>query len=510
MCRLKRAPRGGILRGVLLTCLATVAPVAAADVDNAAWTQARNRPRRIIMNNDGNDNPPRPATTASLLTQRFVGLENSHVDTIFYCTGVFNLYRHRSGESEQVGFNGKGTEAEQYTHDLNALDTDCLEIAVRWAHEHDKEIFWSMRMNDTHDHSDKHSHRMSEWKKEHPEYLLGKRGDVFAYGGKRWSALDYGLGPVREKAYRIVRDVCTRYDIDGIELDFIRFLSYFPEATRGEPVPPEKMDRLTDLLRRVRKLTTELAGRRGRPLLTAIRVPVSLKYCRGVGLDVRQWLEERLVDIVTGGGDFRTEPWEDLVAIGRKYDLPVYAGFDRRRIGYEHKVWRGEALSAWDAGVDGIYLFNRFNPHFPIFDELGDPALLRSLSRVDQSLGVGPPGRAPYKWCRVGERYRYLEPRVELQRVKGSRSPTRVTVQFDAPLPEKFTSLRLEWLTEGTAWQVSPTGATLKRPREGRASAVFNVQIDFELPLPWVRVDYLGPAGRISCRAQPFFSGETE
>jgi hypothetical protein len=52
------------------------------------------------------------------------------------------------------------------------------------------------------------------------------------------------------------------------------------------------------------------------------------------------------------------------------------------------KIWRGEAYMAWKAGVDGIYTFNRFNPRDPIFRELGDPKLLQTLPRTDQTAYV--------------------------------------------------------------------------------------------------------------------------
>ena len=44
------------------------------------------------------------------------------------------------------------------------------------------------------------------------------------------------LPEVREKVFRIFRDVCMRYDVDGIEMDFFRHPLYFREMMLGEPV----------------------------------------------------------------------------------------------------------------------------------------------------------------------------------------------------------------------------------------------------------------------------------
>lgn len=69
------------------------------------------------------------------------------------------------------------------------------------------------------------------------------------------------------------------------------------------------------------------------------------------------------------------------------------------------KVWRGEALNAWKAGVDGIYTFNRFNPHDPSFRELGDPDLLETLDRIDQTRYVANMWSRPEVWLKNGDKF---------------------------------------------------------------------------------------------------------
>ena len=70
-------------------------------------------------------------------------------------------------------------------------------------------------MNDTHDSGS--SVPLCEWKKAHPEYLVGNRNSNFPYGCNRWSSVNYALQEVRDKVYRILHDTCSRYNIDGIE-----------------------------------------------------------------------------------------------------------------------------------------------------------------------------------------------------------------------------------------------------------------------------------------------------
>ena len=353
------------------------------------------RRRRIIMNNDGND--VRRAATITpfkpedLFEQRTTALIGSQVDSVFYCTGVWNYYFHASEESERlVSHEGVA----DYLKRLDALGTDPLKMMVEYCHRSDLEIFWSMRMNDTHDSGN--PLLFCQWKQDHPEYLVGTKGKRLSYGANRWSSVDYGVAAVRDKVFRILADVCQRYDVDGIELDFFRHPVLFRPQMTGEPVTQAHCDLMTGLMRRVREMTETVARRRGRPLLIGIRIPDSVAYCKALGIDLVAWLENDLIDLVTGAGYFKLEPWENLAALGRKHDVPTYACFVKRRIQSSGEpegataaaIWRGEAYLAWKAGASGIYTFNRFNPKDAIFHELGDPKLLETLERRDQTAYV--------------------------------------------------------------------------------------------------------------------------
>ncbi len=73
----------------------------------------------------------------------------------------------------------------------------------------------------------------------------------------------------------------------------------------GGLVRQEHCDKMTALLRRIRTMTEQIGFKRKRPLLIAIRIPDSVGYCRALGINLIQWLEEDLVDIITGGGYFK-------------------------------------------------------------------------------------------------------------------------------------------------------------------------------------------------------------
>lgn len=374
-----------------------------------ARRKAAHRTRRIVVNNDGNDcwnpKPGEAKTPENFLSKRTTPLLGSHVDAIFYCTGVYNTYTHESKETELRAHADQGVT--DWAHELIGQGRDSLRIMVDFGHEHGLEVFWSMRMNDTHDSAD--PALLCRWKKDHPDCLMGQSTDRFPYGGRRWSALNYELEPVREKTLRILQDVATRYDVDGLELDFFRHPVYFKPQMTGEPVTQAQCDLMTDLIRRVRRMADAQGEKRGRPMLIAVRVPDSVAFAKAIGLDYARWMEEGLIDLVVGGGYFHLEPWENLVALGKRYGVPVYAGLSASRIVSPEKpeskgniaAWRGAAMRAWEAGVSGIYTFNRFNPKDPIFRELGS---LETLAGLERSYVLNT-GKSMRYWLKDGDSY---------------------------------------------------------------------------------------------------------
>ena len=351
--------------------------------------KARSRIRRIIMNNDGGDSlvhTDRPISRELYLARRMFGIIHSQVDTVMYCTGVTNFYTHRSSITERQTSKGRS----YLNAYLDSKNTDTLEVMVNFCKQYNKEIFWSMRMNDTHDSGE--GELINQFKRDNPHLMMATKENRSPHLRNRWSALNYGFSEVRQMVVNNIQDVISRYDVDGIELDFFRHPHFFRGQFYNEEVTQEDCNKMTDMVRKIRKLCDREARQRKRPVLISIRVPDSLKFSKAIGLDWEQWLREELIDMVTGADYLKFEPWTHLVAIGNKYNIPVYAGIEQRRLMPGNKftnaeeesiaeLWRGEAYSAWMAGINGIYTFNRFNPHDSLFQELGDPTLLEGLPR---------------------------------------------------------------------------------------------------------------------------------
>jgi hypothetical protein len=363
---------------------------------------ARARSRRMIFNNDGCDCYVRPNspgfTAADLLEARTAALADSFVDTIFYNTNRSGVgtFSHRTKIGEYFT-RQDGRYAANLCPALAAAGTDPLAVMVDWCRREDVEIFWSLRMNDTHDgwgtpgDFSKDSHYgISEIKRQHPEWLLGGAGRVPTFG--LWSALNYELEPVRDFLFRLVEEVCRDYDVDGVECDFMRHPTFFPATAEGRDCGDRERGLVTGLLRRVRTMMDEVGAKRGKPLLLSVRTPDSLAVAAGIGLDVEAWMREGLVDLLAVSDYYRFGPWAEPVAAGRRHDVPVFACLADSRVKLADgtperlrntlEALRGRALNAWQEGVAGLAMFNLFDPHSAFWREGGDPKLLEDRDRI--------------------------------------------------------------------------------------------------------------------------------
>jgi len=353
--------------------------------------------RRIIFNNDGNEpfRYVKELSAKGLLAPRTLGLENTQVDAIFYCTShSWGNFSHNTAIGSVLTVKENPKTATLFTNnvtgELIAAGLDPLKVMVDFGHQNNKEVFWSMRMNDTHD-GGKDGYgpvlfNANKIKTSHPEYLVGAR---FEKGTGSWSAANYGLKEVRDYTFRFIEEVCKNYDVDGIELDFFRHRTFFKSTFKGKNASVEEIEAMTDLMRRIRKMTEVEGLKRKRPILISMRLPDSKEYAKAIGLDMDSWLKEGLLDMMTVGGYIRLNPWATSVALGHKYGVMVYPDVEESRLNDTSAArlrntplsYRAQALEAWMSGADGVYMFNFFKPKSSLWKEMGSREVLRNLDR---------------------------------------------------------------------------------------------------------------------------------
>ncbi len=164
---------------------------------------------------------------------------------------------------------------------------------------------------------------------------------------------------------------------------------FFKPNLDHKPVTAKHVAMLTDFQRKVREIAYRVGNERGRPILVSVRVPMMVRKCRHVGIDVKQWLKDDLFDLMTTGGGYvpLSMPTRELVELGHQFDKQVYptiseSGMRRRFTGI--KAWKGAAANIWANGADGILLFNTFpsTPGHPHFTMLGDPEQMKYEDKI--------------------------------------------------------------------------------------------------------------------------------
>lgn len=407
-----------LVLGILMAAACTAgtveraSPIRSLDELRAQRQQAANRQRRVIFNNDGNEPVYLCKTTSpeELLSYRTSPLAGSHVDAIFYCTwsSGFGLFTHGTKVGEVFATREAMFERNMGPQ-LLAAGTDPLRVMADFGRSNGIEVFWSFRLNDTHDGSSAAygpvMFRANRLKREHPEWLIGSPTQKPKFGA--WSAVDFARPEIRELAFRYVEEVCQNYDVAGVEIDFFRHPVFFKRPSQaGAPCNDDERDQMTEVITRIRSMTEREGMARGRPFLVAVRVPDSVEYCRAIGIDLERWLREGLVDLMITGGYFRLNDTSYSVALGRKHGVKVYPSLDEPRVRDDAArklragtaAYRARALEAWSAGADGVYLFNAFDPKAPIWRELGSAPVLASADRdyFASVLGAGAAAGGAY------------------------------------------------------------------------------------------------------------------
>jgi hypothetical protein len=223
----------------------------------------------------------------------------------------------------------------------------------------------SLRMNDHHYFND--PTRV-------PDLL--KRADLRLNNGR--GRFNYAMPEVRDHYLKIIAEVLTRYDLDGVDLDFIRTLPNFDDAE-----PDKGRAILTDFIRAARRLADNAAARLGHPVRLAARVPATPAIADEYGVDAAAWARDGLVDMLVpsdfwgGFADIPVEAWRERIGGPRAKTCLIYpctyssylctARNEKRSpvLGLQMKrnraAMRGFAAACLDRGADGIYLFNNFD-----------------------------------------------------------------------------------------------------------------------------------------------------
>ena len=311
--------------------------------------------------------------TRDIVCHELNELEGTAITDFFWCPIVGgNVFIYPTTVGERMGDNirdweqvhpyyrQQGRAMADNLAQLVARGEDPIEMLVDRARELKIRFWLTCRMNEIHEDDDRFTVLRSLFKEEHPGLLHGKNYHPEAvYAPKKgWSyAWDYSQEGVRQHFLALFEE-WLKYDVDGIELDFVRSPCLFPPGKEKEGMPL-----LTDFVVKLRARVDATAQRRQQPVKLAVRVPPSFQLCREAGIDIKVWMERSLVDQVTpmDRGYLHPEPrLQEFLELGDKHQVTILGGIEPKVTGYRQSNRQTFALASTflHQGADGLYLFN--------------------------------------------------------------------------------------------------------------------------------------------------------
>ncbi len=216
------------------------------------------------------------------------------------------------------------------------------------------------------------------------------------------NCLDYAVPAVRELFLAYVREQLDRYDVDGIEIDFLREPFLFSPGYEDEG-----REIVKEMIKKVRSYADAAAEMYGHPVQLSVRTfrdPESDYYA---GIDTPTLAREGIVDAVTVScrwestdSDIPLAHWRAILPAETRLSLSSemnYRAPNREDARCTPELLRGLANYALSAGADDFYMFNysylalptgeglpecpSAEPFLALLNEVGSLDTLRALPR---------------------------------------------------------------------------------------------------------------------------------
>ena len=253
-----------------------------------------------------------------------------------------------------------------------------------------KDFFISYRMNDQHYVQDREWPCHNDFWRDHPEYWLADAdGNPYTRGRDDVRMHNYLLAPVRDYYYAILEELCTKYDVDGVELDFQRFPRFFHNDKMAEGTKV-----MTTFVQRIRTMVDRIGKERGKSLKLCVRVPHTIARCEEAGLDVVGWDGAGLVDMVNVSSSYLhtmemdIEDFQARTKRAKVYGEMNYVTYQNSKVDrYARRyttfpIYRASALNLFHRGADGLSLFNY--DYVPTKSRLPMAAGLKGITDIER------------------------------------------------------------------------------------------------------------------------------
>jgi hypothetical protein len=242
---------------------------------------------------------------------------------------------------------------------------DPLRDALEAVRRLKKGFIISVRMNDNHYVDQEEFPTHNNFWRAHPEYRLDPEGKSTAPRNTR--VFNYLMPEVRDFYFAVIEELCTKYDVDGVELDFQRAPYFFHEKDleRGRAV-------MSAHIERIRRMMDRVGRERGKHLQLGVRALHTVAANLQIGADLIAWDHAGWIDSITvspyyiqtadvGVEEFAAKCRQAKIYGELNYVHLQLAGTghnpaDRRYVTAE--AYRAATLSLLERGADGVSFFN--------------------------------------------------------------------------------------------------------------------------------------------------------
>ena len=214
------------------------------------------------------------------------------------------------------------------------------------------------------------------------------------------NCLDFSVPDVRERFLSYVKEQLLRYNVDGIEIDFMREAFLFRPGYEDEG-----REIIFHVMRSVRDIANDAAEKFSHPVSVAIRTFRDPEFDFYSGIDTPRLASEGLIDAVTVTGRWRTtdsdiplEHWKNLLPKNVRLSLGtemLCRSYKREEKLAPESFLRAMANYAYSVGTEDIYLYNYSYLAAPTADGLPERPeeqsyrdLLHQLGSLDTLCGL--------------------------------------------------------------------------------------------------------------------------
>lgn len=237
------------------------------------------------------------AASTSTVNNLINQVAGTDVDTVTICPQCYRTYNYPSA----VDTTWQNPDA--FPRDVSLFPTwqtiinnlqnggDPLLDAITAVRAMNKRVVVSLRMNDRHLSYTPLFPTHNNFYRAHPEYLLGCSTSPDDIYGDEARVFNYAIPEVRQFYKDIIEEICRNYDIDGIELDFLRHMKffYYSQMDTGRGIMSSFVSEAKAIIETV---NTDL----GTSITLGARVCPTLSDNYNEGLDVAAW---SMIDEIT-------------------------------------------------------------------------------------------------------------------------------------------------------------------------------------------------------------------